>query len=828
MSNLMAVKVRRDLRANWSRLILMVVAIAVSLMVFGGVLCGWATTGRETSAAYMSTEPASATILLDKGVSSEAMAALVDRARTEPGISEAVGRTQFDSEFRINDQYRDIPIQVFVAAPDDPMRMAKSFPQQGNWPPAADEIYLGKDALELMGAAIGDTVTVTWPSGEHRADGGEPTGGTPVKLRVADTVYDPSLSPSPQEQRGRGYVSAAAVTGSPVLFDQVKVVVTEPGQTEPSRSRDAITAVASRLSIALQRDYGVTIREVQVPPPYAHPHQWQADSLLLSLLAGGGAALLLSTILVASMLNNLFTQQIPQIGIMKAIGASSARIGRAYLVMVLIVAAAATAVALPVSALIGKKLVTNLLEMLGIEAASLAAPAWTYAVIILVGLALPLLIALIPLLRASRITVRAAIDHHGGTNQPSRATGLLAGLGRIPGLNRGLIMALRNTFRRPARFALSVGLLAAAGMVFVAGMSLSSGVNAVTEQASAERIWDVEIQLAQPTSMDRVRDLLRPVADITHLEGMANAKTGVAGSDGVPLTRTYPDQGHGSVSVRAAPADATLLTLPKKIIDGRWLEPGETGSIVLNQITRNNTLPGVRAGDTVQLSVGGKYTTWQVVGIAEETGHGSGVYATAEGFAAAMGTSQLVNTLRIATTDHSEDTRGAVAMAVGAALTDGGVTVEKSESVSRANASSAGHMGPLVAVIMAIAIAMGVVGAIGLASTMSANIIDRTREFGVMHAIGAQPSSVRRIVVAEGVFLALASCLVAALPALALTALLGNGLGTLFFSAPLPFRVSLPAVIIWIVLAVLGAALATEAAASRASRITVREALAYL
>ena len=46
------------------------------------------------------------------------------------------------------------------------------------------------------------------------------------------------------------------------------------------------------------------------------------------------------------------------------------------------------------------------------------------------------------------------------------------------------------------------------------------------------------------------------------------------------------------------------------------------------------------------------------------------------------------------------------------------------------------------------------VGLIGLASTMSANILDRTREFGVMHAIGARPKTVRRIVVAEGVLLA--------------------------------------------------------------------------
>jgi putative ABC transport system permease protein len=111
---------------------------------------------------------------------------------------------------------------------------------------------------------------------------------------------------------------------------------------------------------------------------------------------------------------------------------------------------------------------------------------------------------------------------------------------------------------------------------------------------------------------------------------------------------------------------------------------------------------------------------------------------------------------------------------------------------------------------------------------MSANILDRTREFGVMHAIGAPPRVVRRIVIAEGLLLAVASVLVAVGPALALTAVLGRGLGQLFFAAPLPYRVSLVALGIWLVLVVLGAYLATEAAATRAARLTVRQALAYL
>ena len=74
MSAMMRVKLRRDLRAVWPRLALMAAAIAVSLTTFAAVLFAWAASGRETTAAYASTEPASATILLDKPIAAARMA----------------------------------------------------------------------------------------------------------------------------------------------------------------------------------------------------------------------------------------------------------------------------------------------------------------------------------------------------------------------------------------------------------------------------------------------------------------------------------------------------------------------------------------------------------------------------------------------------------------------------------------------------------------------------------------------------------------------------------------------------------------------------------
>lgn len=125
------------------------------------------------------------------------------------------------------------------------------------------------------------------------------------------------------------------------------------------------------------------------------------------------------------------------------------------------------------------------------------------------------------------------------------------------------------------------------------------------------------------------------------------------------------------------------------------------------------------------------------------------------------------------------------------------------------------------------AVSFFVIGVIGLSSTVSANVADRTREFGVMHALGAAPGIVRRIVRLEAALLFISGILVGIVPALVTTRILGDGLGTLFLAAPLPYRISLPALGIWLALALLAGLLATDAAASRAAGINVREALSY-
>jgi putative ABC transport system permease protein len=180
------------------------------------------------------------------------------------------------------------------------------------------------------------------------------------------------------------------------------------------------------------------------------------------------------------------------------------------------------------------------------------------------------------------------------------------------------------------------------------------------------------------------------------------------------------------------------------------------------------------------------------------------------------------------TDQHNPDARVAIGQAAVQALTEAGIKPQEPRSIDAVVASTEGHSVILVGVILLIASTIGIVGLIGLGSTMSTNVIERTREFGVMKAIGASGSIIRRLVVFEGIFIAAVSCVVAIIPAMALTWAMGAGLGNLFLSTPIPLEVSAPGIAIWILVVVFGAVLATLAPAAQASRLTVREALAYL
>ncbi len=120
---------------------------------------------------------------------------------------------------------------------------------------------------------------------------------------------------------------------------------------------------------------------------------------------------------------------------------------------------------------------------------------------------------------------------------------------------------------------------------------------------------------------------------------------------------------------------------------------------------------------------------------------------------------------------------------------------------------------------------MSIVGLLGLASALSVSTAERTREFGVLRALGATRGLALRVVLAEGLVIAVASWALAVALSLPLSAIVGRVLASIAAQDLAP-RLSVSAVVLLLAALLVGAVAASVAPALRASRWAVRESLA--
>jgi putative ABC transport system permease protein len=138
------------------------------------------------------------------------------------------------------------------------------------------------------------------------------------------------------------------------------------------------------------------------------------------------------------------------------------------------------------------------------------------------------------------------------------------------------------------------------------------------------------------------------------------------------------------------------------------------------------------------------------------------------------------------------------------------------------------HVAIVQGALQLLGLLMGIVGVFTLVSAMSTSVAERAREFGIMQTLGAVPARIVGIVVAEGAFIGALSWFGALVISTVLSLLLGAMVGAFLFDGPLGLVLAPAAVIGWLVIALGATALAGVYPASTASRMTVRETLAYV
>jgi putative ABC transport system permease protein len=796
-------KLLRDLQAAQGRMLMMVIAIAVSVFGIGTMLTAYTIMTREMAENYLGTNPASAFIEID-----HLDAALVEAVRQQPNIADAEASAWLSARVELSPN-EWIPALLFVFNDFSDMRISTVRPELGEWPPAAETILLEREVLPMIAVNIGDNITIQTPNGTH-------------PIAISGVVHDPSLAPAWQEQTVYGYISASTLSllGESENLHILKIQLSP----EPA----TITSIESTVNdlVAWLNTQGHEVGEIRIPPPYMHPHQGQMNTVMMILLSFAAMALILSAILTATMIGGLLTQQIRQIGIMKAIGARSSQITSMYLVLVASLGAIAFVLGAPLGIEAGRGFSKVVAQLLNLTITSDAVPVWVYLLLFLMAVLVPLLVAQYPIRRTSATTVREIINDYG-INRENFGSGRLESLiASIRGLDKTLLMALRNTFRRRGRLILTLSLLAAAGSMFMTGINTKSAWEDYLATAAADRHYDLEIRFNTPQSEERITTLLSTIDGVKEVESWNIMAAVVYRPNGLDIVRTYPDGGHGSFTLRSAQPETDFIGKP--MLSGRWLAAGDSAGIVLNQ-SAALMFPNSQVGDEISLLINGQEAKLRLLGVVRQILNPATAYVNPETYSlVASQAPEMTNAVRVVMLTHDEEGMVVITRDIEATFALENISVKQAISEALLDEAVSGHVFIFIVALLLISAVMGIVGALGLMSSMGTSVIERTREFGIMRAMGAESKTILRNVISEGLFIGLLSCLLALPLSIPISMGLGTYLGTLAFCSPLPLIIAPMGLSVWLIVIVIGSIAASAYPAQQASRLTIRETLAYL
>ena len=776
-----------------------IAAIGLGIFVVTAITSAWSVLSRELGRNYLDTNPASA--MIDVG---EVTQAHIDLARAHRDILDVEATSIIKAKVeRAPGEW--LQILLFVVPDFSSHSISKALPNQGAFPPPSGTILLERIALEFLGFSIGDQINIQTPDG-------------PVSsIAISGTVHDPALAPATQQQSAYGYLTPQTLValGGDGKLEILKIVV-----RDAVFDQEKTDAVAIDLASQM-RDAGYDIHQLQVPPAGKHPHQGQMNAVMVMFGVFAILALVLSAVLTASMMDGLLAQQVRQIAVMKTIGASSIQITGLYLVAVLLIAMTAVGIAVPLGMYAGFALVDVIASLLNLQIASYQMPPLLIFGLVLAGIGIPLMFALVPIIRASRATIQAAL----GDYAINRAVTGGSIMRRLPLVDRTMILAVRNAFRRRGRLILSLVLLGTAGAMFIGTLGVQQSFSRVVQAATDKRLHDVNLLLVKPVETDRLLDLIAQGPGVKRVEPWGYAEATIAREDGFTLLRMYPDGGHGALEFRSLPDPEYLSHY--SLLAGEIPGVDQDQSILVNQ-SAHKFLGRPNVGANVYVNVNGMPDTYTLAGVIRQYMMPAKIFATPRRFEKDTGTSGLLNSVHIFAQDRNPDSVDRMLENLQVRLEEAGISVQIAITKRIYAQAIDGHVRILFVLLIIMSILMAVVGLLGLASAQGTSVAERTREFGIMRTIGGSSAVIIRNILAEGLFIGLLSVAVAMVLSLALGAIVGDLIGMLSFGISLPLIVSPMAVLIWVLIVSIGTIVASLVPALRAASLTVRQTLAYI
>ena len=787
--NMTLKKAFSDLRSSPGRTVLAWLALVIGLWGVGGILVSYTILTHDLNRNYLQTRPQHA-VLTSTDFARLDLSAL--RARPEIESAEFRDLSIQRIEARANDW---IPLWLFSVEDFEHPTIATLRSEKGAKVPGPGSLLIERDGRLISNLDVGSLARVR-------------SGGRIRELPVSGIAFDPAQAPATQDHFIYAYVDPQTYTDISGLPVHQRLIL----RLNNAGSRKDVQA-ALEGTLGYLAALGMRVASVNIPQFNEHPHQWQLDTLLLLQGGIGLLAFLMGAVMVSQLMASILAKQVRQIGILKAIGASRWQVLLIYLVMVLALGLGAGVAAIPLAVATGKAFAAFVAGKLNFDILTRQLPLQLYAALGAASLLLPVLLALPAILRGIRVPVHHALSDYGIAQDAVDATSATLVARRAP---RWLALATRNILRRKGRLAVTVLTMALGVAIFSTGFNVRQSLQNLLADSDRSMKHDVQVVLHGQITRERASTAFAGVSNVARVEAW-NGGRGELQSRVVATSN--------GLGVVALPYDTDLFK--PRLVQGRWLRATGTPEVVFNQQAMQlHGNPAV--GSRQRLDIGGKTFEAELVGVVEELEKPK-AYVDQARFDALVNPGHRVNSLMFV----AQDKRFAAVMAmkrdievmIAASDLDVLYVMSQAERVK----VIFDHLNIILTTIVLLSFLVLVVSALGMASATGINVQERTREVGVMRAIGATPRMIFRQFVAEGMLVSICSIVLGLLLALPLSLVAAVLFGRLMLGDGAALRLSFSGEGLIIVLGttLVFGWLASSVPARGAIRISTRDALAY-
>jgi len=793
------IKIVKDVWSYRSRSILVILSIAVGVATVGMINNAGRIIQRDLYGEFRSGDPAHLQLYI-----SPFQKELATSVKGMREVGEVEARRSLDASIQTkNSEWEDLDLYISPDVSD--IKVNRFRLVSGIQKPGVREVLLERQSALELGIGVGDEITIKMPNDRL------------YLLRVVGIIHDVYIMPMAILGKATAYISMDTLVwlGERPYYNQLDIIA-YGGVPD----KDSALKLGALIRDRVIEPAGYMVYNIRIPGVGSNPgDHWghnQIKGFLLILQIMGILAVFLSGGLVVNTVSAILTQQIKQIGIMRSFGAVRWQLAGMYLVKIIFLSLVGLVIALPLGLLGAWWLSEFAAGFLNFNVGIVDLPIKIILLQVALGLLMPVAIALFPVISGTRISVYDAIYQYGLSGDEGGWLNRL--LAKIRQLSPTIALSLRNTFRKKVRLTFTLITLTLAGAMFISAFSTRASLTSQIKDIGRYSLFDAELSIPVGASRFTVeREALR-IPDVTIAEGWAKSVGVLVGADG---------KDSAEFELVGLPYDS--ITIDPLMIDGNWLNDSGSQQMVINQDFLED-IPGIRVGDQVTIKVGDRKRSFEVVGVVSKHLSGPRVYMDNKSYDRLTGRQNQVDLVRVVVL-AGKPSKHVVQDKISDLLKDRFENASLNTGSSTTQYQFLNYFSDVFNIILIVLVIMAsilaIVGGLGLSGSMGMNVIERTREIGVLRAVGASNAVVRQVVVIEGIVVGLISWLLGAF----VSAPSGWALASAVIFAVLKtqprYEYSIAGMMVWLALVVLIGIFSSLAPAYNAARLRVRDVLDY-